>query len=181
MNHHGQPLDDVTLTRPSATPSRWERGLRSADGETTIFVRRCRLSSIVLQLQSRYGYCVQNDGGACNEGRFARVTSLRTKGACKPGGIARTCDFTAIANLLRLAPAERRRGRYLHEALSVPQIFARHRRAAGVSRLLRRPSNERSSLRSRTNIHASKRSKRNGGLTAPARLALDSRNPRRRT
>jgi hypothetical protein len=181
MNLHCQPLGDVTLTRPSGTLSRRERGWLHADSAIAISVRQRGLSSIELQLQQRYRYCVQNGGGAYIDDRFVRTESLRTKGAYISGSDVRTCNFNVIANLLRLEPAERRGGRSLQKAISVPEVAVRSRRAAGVSRLLRRPSNERSSLRSRTNIHASKRSKRNGGLTAPARLTLDSRNPRCRT
>ena len=181
MNLHRQPLGDVTLTRPSGTLSRWERGWLHADSAIAISVRQRGLSAIELQLQQRYRYCAQNGGGAYIDDRFVRTESLRTKGAYISGSDVRTCNFNAIANLLRLEPAERRGGRSLQKAIYDRKIIASSRRAAGVSRLLRRPSNERSSLRSRTNIHASKRSKRNGGLTAPARLALDSRNPRRRT
>jgi hypothetical protein len=121
MNLHCQPLDDVTLTRPSATLSRWERGWWRAGFQVAISVRRRELFAIELQLQPRYVYCVQNRGGACNEVRFARTESLRTKGACKPGGDARTCDFEAIAILLQLAFPERHGGRSLQKAVSVPK------------------------------------------------------------
>ena len=107
----------------------------------SLSVRQRVLFTIVLQLQPRYRCCVQNGRGACNEGRFARVTSLRTKGACKPRSDARTCIFVAAANRWQLEPAERREGRSLQKAISAPQLDRPPRRAAGVSRPLRYPSN----------------------------------------
>ncbi|MBN8626667.1 MAG: PQQ-binding-like beta-propeller repeat protein [Planctomycetes bacterium] len=64
------------------------------------------------------------------------MTSLRTKGACNPRVVARTCDFGVIANPLRLGNPQRRGRRSLQKAISVPQIARSSRRAAGVSRLL---------------------------------------------
>ena len=132
-------------------------------------VRRRGLLTIVLQLQPRYRKCVQNGGGACNEVRFARTTSLRTKGACKTGSDARTCNLEVVANRLRVRPAERRGGRRLQMAVSVPRFVAsakasgrRDPAVASSERLARR-------LRAEEDRNARCRSKRNRVLTAPAR------------
>ena len=95
------------------------RGEGSRQGP--ISVRRCVLLAIVLQLQPRYGYCVQNGGGAYIEVENVRTTSLRTKGAYKRGCDVRTCNFEAVANLSQTRRAERHGGRSLQKAVVVPE------------------------------------------------------------
>jgi hypothetical protein len=138
MNLRCQPVVDVTLIHGFAAPSPGGRMGQSSS------VRPRDLLTIVLQLQPRYRYCVQNGGGACNEVRFARMESLRTKGACKPVSDARTCDFKTIANLLQLDVLER-----AGESSPRKAIYARKqrdaiRRAAGMSRPVRSPGSTRS-------------------------------------
>jgi hypothetical protein len=135
MNLHNQPLCDVTLTRPSATRlrqeatnrsvSRWESGLLAAVFDIAIYVRQRTLSSIVLQLQPRYGKCVHFGGGAYIEVENVRTESLRTKGAYILGSDVPTCGFGVIANLLQLGQTQRQGGRSLQKAIYVPQFDLR--------------------------------------------------------
>ena len=120
MNHHCQPLDDVTLTRPSATLSRRERGLRVTVFDIAISVRRGRLLTTELQLQPRYRKCVHFQGGAYIEVEKVRTASLRTKGAYISGSDVRTCNFEAMTNRLRFAQARRRGERFLPKVICAP-------------------------------------------------------------
>jgi hypothetical protein len=122
MNHRCQPVCGVPLTRPSVTLSRREKGLSTPKFAEALSARLRSLLTIVMQLNLRYRYCVQNGGDACNQVGFARTISLRTKGACKPGSDARTCNFEVVEDLLRLRPAERHGGRCLQMAISAPEI-----------------------------------------------------------
>ena len=131
MNHqrHQQRAGSVS-DRSFATPIRRSApssALRApsptrGEGTATLSVRRRDLLTIVLQLQPRYGYCVQNGGGAYIDDRFVRTESLRTKGAYISGSDVRTCNFEAVANLLRLAPAKRHGGRSLQKAAYVRRL-----------------------------------------------------------
>jgi hypothetical protein len=121
MNLPCQPLDDVTLTRPSGTLSRRERGWWTTVCCMALSVRRRTLSSIVLHLQPRYRKCVHFGGGAYIEVENVRTTSLRTKGAYISGCDVRTCNLGAIANRLQLESPERHGGRSLQKAIYVPQ------------------------------------------------------------
>jgi hypothetical protein len=142
MNLRSAPLDDVTLTRPSATLSRWERGWWWAVFAASLSVRQSALSSIVLQLQPRYRKCVHFGGGAYIEVEKVRTTSLRTKGAYISCSDVRTCNLETIANRLQLPPAERHGGRSLQKAVSARTLQRRPWRAADASPPLRsRPHN----------------------------------------
>ena len=164
MKYLSRPLDDATLTRPSAVRlrqeatsnavSRRERGWWSAVFQDALSVRERGLLTIVLQLQPRCRKCVHFGGGAYIEVENVRTTSLRTKGAYISGSDVRTYDFGAIAILLQLAPAERHGGRSLQKAISVPQCATGPRRAAGMSRPLRRAGDSRRYSRSdRRELH----------------------------
>ena len=114
----------ATSTRRSAPSSAALPHLLPQGGEglfqCSISVRRRALSSIVLQLQRRYRNCVQNGGGAYIEIEKVRTESLRTKGAYISGSDVRTCNFEAVANLLRLAFRKCGGDRFLKKAISVP-------------------------------------------------------------
>ena len=166
MNHPRQQqragsLSDRSLaasTRRSAPSSVASRHLLPQEGEGSfhnpISGRRRSLSSIVLQLQPRYRKCVHFGEGAYIEVENVRTTSLRTRGAYFRGSDVRTGNFAATANLLQLAPAERHGGRSLQKAISVPQCATGPRRAAGMSRPLRRAGDSRRYSRSdRRELH----------------------------
>jgi hypothetical protein len=132
MNLRCRPLINVTLTRPSGiclrqeatndAVSRRERGFGDAMSDESISVRLRSLSSIVLQLQPRYGKCAHFGGGAYIEVEKVRTTSLRTKGAYISGSDVRTRNSGAIANLLRLESPRRHGGRSLQLAISAPEF-----------------------------------------------------------
>jgi hypothetical protein len=114
--------------------------------QPTISVRQIALSTIVLQLQTRYRKCVHFRGGAYIEVEKVRTASLRTKGAYNRGADVRTSNLETVANLSQTRRAERHGGRCLQKAVYVRKIMLAPRRAVGVSRPLRRPSNNRRNL-----------------------------------
>ena len=125
MNNRSQPFGDVSLTRPLATLSRWERDCGDALSDGAVYARHRKLSSIVLQLQPRYRKCVHFHRGAYIKVENVRTGSLRTKGAYISGSDVRTCSLETVVNLLQLRRAERRGRRSLQKAISVPGFALR--------------------------------------------------------
>jgi len=121
MNHRSQPLIDVSLTRPSATLSRRERGWWSAFWSMAISGRQWVLLTIVLQLQRCYCCGAHRGKSAHKIGWLVRVGALTNRGAHTLDELVRTWFAGVIANRLQLQQPRRRGGRCLHVAISAPQ------------------------------------------------------------
>ena len=156
----GRSAPSTALRAPPPT-------MREGKYQYPIYVRRSFLLTIVLQLQPRYRKCVYFRGGAYIEVEKVRIAPLRTKGAYISGSDVRTCDFAVIANRLQLRRAERHGGRSLQKAVYVPRFAMHQRRAAGVSRPLRRAGNERQCCLNRTISERGSRSNATGASRPP--------------